>query len=198
MIDGPPRLPLCILSALGARAEFRDAVLGDIAEEYHVRAGMQGGHAARAWYVREACRAVPCLIRDGVRHLGVGGIAHVITAALKAYASIVVVGVVLFPLAKLLRHSTIMPVAVTAVVVGLTVSLLGGYLAARFGRRAPLLSSVALGVFWAVVYAAALLVLLERVTQLAVPTWYNIAGPAIILTGTALGGICRVARQRVL
>jgi hypothetical protein len=194
MIVAPPRLPQLLLSALGAQAEFRDAVLGDMAEEYYMRQEMQGEHAARAWYVGQAYRAIPCLIRDGVRHLGVGGIAHVLAAVLKAYASIVIIAVILFPLGTLLPHSVMTSAAVTTLVVGLALSVLGGNLAARFGRPAPLLSSVALGGFWMMLSTAALIVVLDRTPRSTVPTWYIFAGPAIVLGGTALGGIFRIAR----
>jgi hypothetical protein len=197
MIAAPPRVPQLLLSALGARAEFRDAVLGDMAEEYYMRLEIQGKNAARAWYLDQACRAAPHLILDGVKNLGVGGIAHVVGAALKAYASIVLLGLALYPLVMLLPRDIMKPGAITTFALGLPITLLGGYLAARFGRRAPLLSSVALGAFWATVNAAALLFVLSRMPRLGMPTWYNFAVPAFLLAGTTLGGVFRIARRRL-
>jgi hypothetical protein len=206
MTIAPPRLPQLLLSALGARPEFRDAMLGDMAEEYYMRAELQGEHAAHAWYIDEALRATPHLMRDGLKNLGFGGIAHVIGAGLKAYAPIVAINaifagdptvftaIMVFPLVKLLARSITTPNAATTLVVGSAVSVLGGYFAARFGRRAPLLSSAALGVFWTAINSAALLVMMERMPQFGVPAWYNVLGPAIILAGTALGGILRITR----
>src|SRR5262249_54716955 len=136
----------------------------------------------------------PHLILDGLKN---GGIAHVVGAVLKAYASLVVLAVALFPLVLLLPHDIVRPGALTTFALGLPMTLLGGYLAARFGRRAPLLSSVALGAFWAAVNAAALLLVLVRVPQFGVPTWYNFAAPALLLAGTTLGGIYRIVRRRL-
>jgi len=203
MNAAPPRLPQLLLSALGARAEFREALLGDMAEEYYMRVEVQGEHAAHAWYVDEAYRAVPHLIRDGVKNLGLGGVAHVMGAAFKAYASIALIAVILLPLVKLLPHS-VMGAAMNIVVSAMG-TVAGGYLAARFGRRAPLLSSAALGASWATVYTAALLFVLEILPRLGAQAWYNFpstanvvfAGPAIILVGTVLGGIFQIARRRV-
>jgi len=196
MIATPPRLPQLLLSALGARPEFRAAVLGDMAEEYYMRLETQGKYAAHAWYVDEAYRTAPHLILDGMKNLGIRGIAHVVGAGLKAYASIAVIAIALFPFVMLLPHGITQPGASTTFVTGLPVTLLGGYLAARFGRRAPLLSSAALGVFWATINAAALLVALERMPGLGMPAWYHVAAPALILAGTALGGIFQIARRR--
>ena len=197
MIAAPPRLPQLLLSALGARAEFRDGVLGDLAEEYYMRAEMQGAHAARAWYVDQAWRAAPHLFADGGRNLGGGGVAHVAMAVVKAYACLAAVAAILFPLMTLLPHGITTFGYATTFVVGPALSLAGGYLAARFGRRAPLLSAAALGVFWATLYTVGLLVVSTRVSRADVPTWYAAAGLVIILVGTAFGGILRVARPRV-
>jgi hypothetical protein len=160
MIAAPPRVPQLLLSALGARGEFRDAVLGDMAEEYYMRLEIQGENAAHAWYLDQAYRAAPHLIRDGLKNLGAGGIAHLVGAALKAYASIFAIAAVVLPLVMLLPHDVMRPSAITTFALGLPITLLGGYLAARFGRRAPLLSSIALGVLWATINAAGLLFVL--------------------------------------
>jgi len=196
MTTSPPRLPQLVLSALGARIEIRDAVLGDLAEEYVAHLEIRGERAARIWYAREALRAIPYLTRDAMRHLGIGGIAHVVVAALKAYASIVIVLLILFPLAKPLLHGLAQPRPGTAIVIALTTTILGGYLAARFGRRAPLVSSVTLGAFWTVMFTAGLFVVLERYAHVNTPPWCAFAGPAIIVAGTSLGGVFCVARPR--
>jgi hypothetical protein len=57
-----------LLHAIGADPEFADAVLGDLAEEHALRAARDGDVAARAWYVREALRSAPHLIRSALRH----------------------------------------------------------------------------------------------------------------------------------
>ena len=42
----PPRVAEAVLESLGAQPEFRDDVLGDLAEELAIRAGWDGERAA--------------------------------------------------------------------------------------------------------------------------------------------------------
>lgn len=63
-----PRIE-ALLSSLGARPTYRDAVLGDLAEEFAMRATEQGTPAAKRWYRREALRTAPHLLLDWGRHL---------------------------------------------------------------------------------------------------------------------------------
>jgi|SRR5688500_1987509 len=46
----PPRLAEAILESLGAQPEFRDDVLGDLAEELAIRSAWDGEREARRWY----------------------------------------------------------------------------------------------------------------------------------------------------
>ncbi|HEU4565169.1 MAG TPA: permease prefix domain 2-containing transporter [Gemmatimonadaceae bacterium] len=57
-----------LLRAIGAEPAFAEAVLGDLAEEYALRASRDGEAAARWWYAREALRSTPHLIRSAARH----------------------------------------------------------------------------------------------------------------------------------
>ncbi len=56
--------------ALGARADFVESVLGDLAEEYARRTSQGGVFQARAWYVWEAVRSTPHMLRNAVRYGG--------------------------------------------------------------------------------------------------------------------------------
>ncbi|HEX7242371.1 MAG TPA: permease prefix domain 2-containing transporter, partial [Longimicrobiaceae bacterium] len=58
----PPRTAERLLEALGAEPELRDALLGDLAEDFATRAADQGERAARRRYWREALRAAPYLL----------------------------------------------------------------------------------------------------------------------------------------
>jgi hypothetical protein len=62
-----------LLASLGADPGFAEDVLGDLAEEYTLRAARDGALAARCWYLREALRSAPHLVRHAVRHLSPGG-----------------------------------------------------------------------------------------------------------------------------
>jgi hypothetical protein len=64
----PPRTPaerFCDL--LGADPAFAEAVFGDLAEEFALRAAQDGVGAARRWYAREALRSAPHFVRSGLR-----------------------------------------------------------------------------------------------------------------------------------
>ena len=55
------------LQAIGADPSFAEAVLGDLSEEFAMRAERDGWGAARWWYVREAARSTPHLLRSALR-----------------------------------------------------------------------------------------------------------------------------------
>jgi hypothetical protein len=62
----PRSLPERLLLRLHADPAFAEAVLGDLEEEYALRAAQHGGRAARRWYAREALRSAPHLVRNSV------------------------------------------------------------------------------------------------------------------------------------
>src|SRR5687768_15018828 len=68
MKHSAPRLTETMLLALGADTEFRNDVLGDLAEEFELRASYDEV-AARRWYNREALRVAPYLLRNWWRML---------------------------------------------------------------------------------------------------------------------------------
>jgi hypothetical protein len=55
------------LQALGVDRAFAEDLLGDLAEEYALRAAHDGVASARRWYAAEALRAMPHLVRSAVR-----------------------------------------------------------------------------------------------------------------------------------
>lgn len=61
------------LPAPGANSAFTEDVLGDLAEEYALRAGRDGVWTASWWYTHQALRSAPHLIRNSVRNLGPRG-----------------------------------------------------------------------------------------------------------------------------
>jgi hypothetical protein len=61
-------LPERALLQLGVDPNFVEAVLGDLAEEYALRALRDGGPAARWWYTREVFRSAPHFLRSWFRH----------------------------------------------------------------------------------------------------------------------------------
>lgn len=81
-----------LLLALGVDPVFAEAVLGDLSEEYAVRAARDGAGPARWWYVQEVLRSAPHLAWSAVRRLdprrravlvaGLGGVAFAVSVAL--------------------------------------------------------------------------------------------------------------------
>ena len=62
--SGVPQRIERLLYQLGAEPKFRDDVIGDLAEEFELRARLYGVDAARRWYCREAARTAPHLLRN--------------------------------------------------------------------------------------------------------------------------------------
>src|SRR6185437_14934566 len=72
-----------LLAALCPAGDFRESVLGDLAEEYAERVDRDGVRSARRWYWREATRAAAYAMLAWLRGLGIGEAAQLvaITAA---------------------------------------------------------------------------------------------------------------------
>ncbi|MEO8622388.1 MAG: hypothetical protein ABI625_15055 [bacterium] len=68
MIVGPLSTAEWLLHAIGGETAFTDSVLGDLAEEYAMRAERDGARTARLWYAREALRSAPHLLQSAIRH----------------------------------------------------------------------------------------------------------------------------------
>jgi hypothetical protein len=194
-----PRAAERLLEALGADAEFRDALLGDMAEEYALRAAYDGTREANRWYRREALRVAPHLLRDGLRRLRWRGAARLTAVVLGAYLVVVTIGVLVnVLLVRVLYGPRVqwgmwlalgMPLSLR-----ITLPMLGGYLAARLDRRAPLVAATALG---------AACVFVPLAVQLAGPSrdwpawflWLQLGWGVVVLGAAWLGGALRVATR---
>lgn len=66
----PPRWIERVLVSFGADPVYRDALLGDLTEEFAIRVEEQGTGVARRWYFREAIRSMPHLLWSWLRALG--------------------------------------------------------------------------------------------------------------------------------
>jgi hypothetical protein len=200
----PPRTAERLLEALGAQPGFRDAVLGDLAEEYAIHAAREGVGRARRWYYHEALRATPHLLRDWTRHLSVRDAGHVAGAVLASYlGTLLLVGIAVALLAYGARDVLgvslddavqRLPAGAIAValILGTRGAMLGGYIAAALGARAPLVSAAALGLVWSGVLVMA--------GALGGPTFERYRGglvaaaAVLIVIGAMTGGMTRVGR----
>lgn len=192
MSEGVPRRAERLLETLGADTEFRDAVLGDLAEEYEIRVRWDGAKLAGRWYYAEAVRVVPFLLRDWLRNVRWKHVGHFAKAVL--WASLVL-SVVDFPvravLSLLVPHvmSGTLPVFLMAPLMLLWTLVdggLAGYVAARVGRRAPVQSAMLVAVFWASLMIGS--------GWSSVPRWFLAANVTMMLAATVAGGVLRAIR----
>ena len=197
----PPRFTETVLSTLGASPEYRDAVVGDMAEEFAWRVRWDGEAAALAWYHREALRSIPHLLANGLRDVRPSDISRtagmVVTAWLLTGAS---VGVGLTILNAVLRLLLPMPawlVPFGPVSMALILSVLalggfsGGYIAAWLDRRTPLITATALGVTWGLTELALYTIGLVG----PAPLWFPVVAP-LVIAGSAIAGGLRQLRSR--
>lgn len=157
----PPRWIERLLTSLGGESHCRDAILGDLAEEFAIRVEEQGVATARRWYRREALRTAPHLLASWMRHLTLPDLGRLCVAVVAA-------GVVHRLLAVAIPTAIVMslgvkPDSVSIVAVAwrdvlsdtvalkwIGISLLrmlpfvAGFLAGSFNPRAPIPTAIAL------------------------------------------------------
>jgi hypothetical protein len=161
----PPRVAESILESFGASDEFRDAIVGDLAQEHALRAERYGVTAARFWYYRQAVLASPALLRnwlvrarwsDARRLLNVVGLAYLLTmmiemAVIFAIAAIGSTVGVDFLRGGIFGRSGFMSVIAASTGLQLLVGLIAGtfgptcagYLSAKFEEDRPMIASAA-------------------------------------------------------
>jgi hypothetical protein len=205
----PPRVAESLLEALGAAPDYREAVMGDLAEEFEVRAQRDGEGAARSWYVREAAYAVPALLRSAARNVRGRALMHLVGLALTAFVlSRFVIGFVLILALRVLQSADtgtgdfMWVILALKVPLGLVSVVLAGYIAAWLHERAPLVAAMMLGGLWVVTGIAASAILVaagvfpNQVPVMANP-WLQLANAILLIVGTTTGGVLRVISSRL-
>lgn len=185
-----PRRAEQLLEALGADTDFREAVLGDLAEEYDLRASWDGPAVARGWYYRECLRVAPYLLRDWVRNLRWYKVGHIAVVVLGTSVFATVLEVVLRVLMvatdaapyRLMIQSGIGFLLIPAFNLAWTMvnGVTGGYVAAWLGRRAPLPSALLMGTLGA-----------GMLLSTGAPFWFKALNAATFFTGMLAGGVAR-------
>lgn len=193
----PPRRTELLLEALGAEPGFRDALLGDLAEEFATLAQTDGVNAARRWYYREAISATPHLLRVWWRRLRLRDVGNLAGIVLSSYVFLVMLaGFVLITVHSvattlglpqdshlLARSGRLVPL------VGLLMAVVGGFaggrIAAWLDERAPLTNALALGVIWSCAVLSMGAILGNT------PVWYRVSAALAVLVCTVLGGVHR-------
>jgi hypothetical protein len=187
----PPQKTEAMLLALGADTEFRNDVLGDLAEEFKLRAGYDEV-AARRWYNHEALRVAPYLLRNWWRMLqkrDVGYFAGVLarTALIMVVFQVAIRVVFLVAAPELTgREPGLLAVLlVTRLLWTMIGGALAGYVATQLGRRAPLPSALLIAATW------------SAVILLSAPGWPLLVNvpTVLLLTAGVLAGAMLGARR---
>jgi hypothetical protein len=205
----PPFAERLLLGFLSDPA-LRDAILGDLTEEWRTRITRDGRMAAGLWYWGQALRTMPYLLRDwcvnatrrdiGLRIAGIlvvfgiaalpAAAAHVMANVSLAIARVMLVsmsaasdgGGQTMPLTLNWLSIAGMPLAVSGVC-----ALAGAYVLGARSRTAPLVSVFWLGAAWIAVSAALPL-------ALRWPSWYFVALATVLALATASGGVLALLR----
>ncbi|MEP6834253.1 MAG: hypothetical protein ABJB74_12715 [Gemmatimonas sp.] len=193
----PPFILESLLEALGAQSTFRDAVMGDLAEEYAVRVQRDGRFPALRWYTQQAARTAPHLLGSWSRQKGiVRQVARVVSVSYVAATIALVVAlfivIAVMNVAGVSQNAVerafldVHPRVVLGVLLLQSVSpLCGGFIAARLDRRSPLVSVFTCGVVWSVAF-----LLSSAFIPFAVkPEWWRFATFGIVLLGTWMSGL---------
>lgn len=192
-----PRKAERLLEALGADTDFRDSVVGDLAEEFGIRLQSDGPGAARRWYYRESLRVAPYLLHDWCRHLRwshLGYFANVVLwSSLAAIVLDLSVRLGVSTLLLLTGGVTLdeLPHSVGFVALMLAWTLIdgagAGYVAARIGRRAPLPSALLVALTW--------MGLMIRSGWHVVPSWFLAVNVIMMVSGVIAGGAVPASRS---
>ena len=161
----------------------REAILGDLIEEYELRARSTTRWIVSRWYWGQVCRSIPRMVWGSVSRgrwlptLGVAMGAYIAAGALELAGTVVI--------SKLLTPDA--PVfTVISLAVGLTTMVIGGYFATWIRPGA--------GTVMAGIVMIAVAVLMMTMSGRA-PLWYGLAflvfGPLAALAG---GTLCRGRR----
>jgi hypothetical protein len=187
-----------LLGALGADAEFRDAIIGDLAEEFAIRVGWDGHSAARRWYYRECMRVAPYLLRDWWRTLGWSDGVRLASVVLWSSLSVAVFeGFLQRGVRSLVMLSEGRALESFPVTAGFAAFMLSwtlvdgtfaGYLSAGLGRRAPVPSALVVGL----VTICVMMWSGRHVT----PSWLLAANVTTMLAGAIVGAVLRTGALR--
>jgi hypothetical protein len=183
-----------VLEGLIRDPKQRDALLGDLAEEYRARATRGGGSAANRWYAWQAARAVPHLARDAFRQTGWPAILVGIVVLSALQWATLILGfftslALVYPLAWLGVNPAI---ATIAWALGSLWSFVGGMIVARVFPRSPVPAAVVLA-FFALIVA---ITPREGVEMSLVRPWYLLGTKIVGPSATLMGVLYMLHRRR--
>ena len=176
----PPAVACWFLGSV-VPAPYREALLGDLIEEYALLAESASPIAASRWFWKEAGRSVAAVFWSSLRSfdwlisMRIAICVYVAMGMLKFAADVTI--------AKLLAPEQATSV-VLAPVVFLTTTAIGGWVASRIRRGAT--------IFLALIVMITVAVLIDlKACAIPVPWWYQFGfltlGPLAVLTAPAIG-----------
>jgi len=182
--NSPPAFACWVLES-ALPVPLREAILGDLIEEYALRAESASPLAASRWLWSQTCRSVPTMAwsslrgRDCLISLCIAMGVYIAVGALKLAADLTI--------SRLVAPQQATYV-VLAPVVFLTASAIGGCVAARIRRGATK--------FLALIVMTTVLVLIDiKVCTIPVPWWYQFGfltlGPVTVLLTPAIFGVLK-------
>jgi imidazolonepropionase-like amidohydrolase len=198
----PPAIVECAVGALVAHRALREAVLGDLAEEFAARCAQHGAARARRWYLAQAARSTPHLLAACLwpapttrrRRLGAllaGVLGGYLTLLLLHQTAQFVAGLMLADAGHASGDPTGWAFAACSLAAGAGCGVLGGNVAARALPDAPLAAAFTLALV-----CGALAVTGMLVNGGAMPLWYWGGLQLLVLPVAAcLGGLLLARRQ---
>jgi hypothetical protein len=187
----PPRIGQIVLESFGASPEFRDPIIGDLAQEYAGRVEQSGIAAARWWYYREVLRTAPHMGRNWWSTVRGAEIRHVLavlayTCVLMLLAEFVVLMLAFFALSPLglADNSNAGPGLLLPMLVVLS-PIFAGFTAASLYRKAPLVAAATLGITISALVLSLLFVSPDGLTSM------RLASALLAPVGALYGGLIR-------
>jgi hypothetical protein len=176
----PPTFACWLLESL-LPGPYRDAVLGDLIEEYALRIESTSRFTASRWFWSQACRSLPPTVwsllrsRDGLISISIAMGVYIFMGTLKFAAD--------WMISKLVAPDQTTHV-VLAPIVFLTTTVIGGCVAARIRRGAT--------IFLALMVTITVAILIDvKVCSIPVPWWYQFGfltlGPLTVIIPTLFG-----------
>lgn len=185
----PPAFACWLLESV-LPVPYREAMLGDLIEEYTLRVESTSLSAASRWFWSQACRSVPSMVWSSLRS---GDWLISMSVAMGVYISM---GMLKFA-ADLIISKLVAPEQTTYVVLApivfLTTTAIGGCAVSRIRRGATIFLALIVMISVAVLIAL-------KVCTVPVPWWYQFGfltlGPlAVLITPAVFGLFVRRAEQ---
>ena len=192
--SSPPRVPCWLLEFI-LPASYRDAMLGDLIEEYNHRTNSPNSTwplDASFWFWSQACRSIPSIMWSLLRN------GDWLTRLMTALGVYVAMAILRFSAGAAVSKLTV-PGETTRVVLApilfLLTTSIGGCLVARIRREAT--------IFLALLVLVSVVVLIAiKICTTPVPWWYQVGfltlGPASVVITPAVVGSLRPAAKRVV